>query len=215
MPMCPYCHKPVTSAFTVWCSCGTNLSSYPNLPNDINELKTWLEKNNPDALSAEIFEGNLLEQARKSLITEQEKEIEKASQKAYEVARIKRAFADFLEGCSKEGLSPNVDVGRLRKERFKEQKKTKQTYNMPQKNFRLTPSFHFQIFFSRSVEDFYLTEDGELYRHHMNAPDPFPMEELLKMTTVEKVVEGLRKALVGSLRQRQHQATEAEPQESQ
>jgi len=208
MPICPFCHKSVTSAFTVWCSCGTNLSSYPNLPDDETHLKEWLKKHAPATLETEKIDGDLLEQARAALIKDQEKAIDDESQKAYDIAQVKRLLQEFVSSCSKEDLHPNIDIGKLRKERSKEQNKAKQKQNMPVKNFRLTPGYHFQIFFSRSVEDFYLTEEGEIYRHHMNVADPYPIEELLKFTTVEKINEGLRKTLVEVLRQRQMQQSE-------
>ncbi len=208
MPICPFCHKPVTSAFTVWCGCGTNLSSYPSLPDDETHLKDWLKKHEPKALETEKIEGDLLEQARAVLIKDQENVIDEESQKAYEIAQVKQLLQEFLSSCSKEELPPNIDIGKLRKERFKEQKKAKQSQNMPVKNFRLTPGFHFQIFFSRSVEDFYLTQEGELYRHHMSVVDPYPVEELLKFTTLEKINEGLRRTLVDMLKQRQIKQSE-------
>lgn len=203
MPICPYCRKPVTSAFTVWCTCGTNLTKFDNLPSGLDDLKTWLEKNSPDVLRAPVIEGGLLEQAKQALIKEQEITIKKRSQTAYEVAQVKQLFQDFLSSCHQEGIPPNYDIGRLRRDRYKQQKKLGQTDFLPVKNFKQTPGYHFRLNFGRVGEDLYLSLGGELYRHLMNVPDPFPIEELLKFASVEKVAEGLRQTLVELLKQRQ------------
>lgn len=203
MPICPYCRRPVTSAYTVWCTCGTNLSKYSNLPNTVEEIKPWLNENSPETLKAYVMEGNLLDQAKKALISEQEASIQNQSKTAYEVAQVSQLFQDFLAGCGREEIAPNSDVGLLRRERYKQQKKAGVIDNLPVKNFKQTPAYFFRISFGRQVEEFNLTVDGELYRHQMNVPDPFPIEELLKFATVEKISEGLRQTLVELLKQKQ------------
>lgn len=203
MPICPFCHRPVSSAFTVWCSCGTNLTKYPNLPNTIEETRPWLSINSPETLIARAEEGSLLEQAKRALIKEQEDAIKKNSRQSYEVAQVRQSFEDFLLSCRQENVAPAFDVGRLRRERFKQQKKTGLTEFPPVKNFKQTPAYFFRILFGRAAEDFYLTETGELYRHQMNLPDPYPIEELLKLATADKIKEGLRQTLVELLKQRQ------------
>ena len=208
MPICPFCRKTVTSPYAVWCGCGNNLTKYYKLPNTLDEIKPWLEKNSPEILEAKVMEDNLLNQAKKSLILEQETAIKKNSQISFDVAQIKQIFQDFLTACSQEKLAPSSDIGKLRRDRYRQQKKSGMTINMPVKNFKPTPAYFFTISFGKIIEDFNLTVQGELYRHHISAKDPFPIEELLKIAPKEKIVEGLRQALVTLLKLKQQPAPE-------
>lgn len=208
MPICPFCRKPITSPYVVWCGCGTNLTKYYTLPNSLDEIKPWLEKNYPEILKAVIMEDNLLNQAKQALIIEQETAIKKNSATSFDMAQIKQLFQDFLTACNQEKIAPNSDVGKLRRERYRQQKKSGLTVNMPVRNFKPTPAYFITISFDKISEDFNLTTDGEIYRHHMSAKDPFPIDELLKIAPKEKITEGLRQALVTQLKLKQMPAPE-------
>jgi len=210
MPICPFCRKPVTSPYAVWCGCGTNLTKYYTLPSTLDEIKPWLEKNSPEILKAEAMKDTLLNQAQQSLIIEQEAAIKKNNQNSLEVNQVRQVFQDFLASCNQENLAPNSDIGKLRRERYRQQKKSGLTVNMPVHNFKPTPAYFFTISFGKIAEDFNLITNGELYRHHISARDPFPIEDLLKIAPQEKIIEGLRQALVTLLKLKQIPTPEAQ-----
>lgn len=209
MPICPFCRKPAEQ-YTIWCSCGSNLTRYSNLPNYVQEIPAWFEEYAPEsAKPANVPEqAGLLDQARAEFIGRQDAQLGSKSKEHVEVETIKRLLNDFLSACAQEQLAPNVDVGALRKERWRAWRSADKAvrHYPPLKEFKSTPGYHLRLPFAKYVDEYFLCLDGSLYRHEFNAPDPYPVEWMAKSMPVAKIEEGLRSALVELLAARQEAA---------
>jgi hypothetical protein len=205
VPLCPFCRKPVPLN-AVWCACGVNLSRFPTLPTENREIKEWLARYKPEFLEAAPAQANaLVEGARRQLVGNQEKAVGLAVQNRMGLGAAKELIAGFLADCRRENLEPTIDVGQLRKERWRQWKRTpsEQRQNPPLKIFKQTPGYFFQITVAKYKDTICIAPDGSLYKHQHNAPDPFPFEELLSLITVDQLGQALTMSLVELLKAKQ------------
>ncbi len=205
MPVCPFCRKSV-ELNSVWCACGVNLSQFPALPTGAGEVREWLLRHVPDTLETTFDSASaLLEQARKQLLDNQDSEVLAVTKQTAEVTKVQKLISTFLAECSGAGLVPTVDIGQLRRDRWKQWKRIPVEYkqNAPLKVFKVAPGYIFEINVAKFKDEFCLGLDGSLYKHQLNAVDPFPVDELLKIATVDKIAEGLLAALVWLLKAKQ------------
>lgn len=217
MPFCPFCRKSVEPA-SVWCACGINLGKFEDLPVTVKDIKQWLVLNEPSMLepSAKIT-NSLLDTAKSQLIRTQEEQVTDDTKSSVEISEAEKLIGNFLLDCKKEGLEPTIDIGRLRRERWRQWKRIPTEYrqNAPEKDFRLTPGYLFEISVVKYKDEFCLSADGIIYKHQLNAPDPYPIETLLSMVTVNGLAEALTATLVWLLKSRQKPSPGSVPQESQ
>jgi len=204
MPICPFCRKSVENG-SVWCSCGANLSRYPNLPVNPTEIKDWLAKHKPEFLESSWSGGSLLDAARKHLINEQEKEIATGTKAQAEVAEAKSLIDSFLLDCEREGLPPTIDIGQLRRDRWRQWKRIPTEYRQhaPLKNFYQTPGYFFETSLAMFKDEYCVALDGTLYKHQLNSPDPFTLEELVGTMPAGKLAEALEATLLWLLKAKQ------------
>ena len=215
MPICPFCRKPV-GAGSIWCSCGANLNRYPDLPVNPEEIKEWLAEHKPELLSSSWTGGLILEAARKRLIGEQEEEIKRITKIKAEVDEAKSLIESFLLDCRREGMAPTIDIGQLRRERWRQWKRLPTEYRQhpPLKDFRFTPGFFFETPIGQFNDEYCLALDGSIYKHQLNAPDPYPLRELVGNIPVDKLADALTMALVRLLKLKQQpHMDQAEPAE--
>ncbi len=168
----------------------------------------------PDTLETTFDPASaLLEQARKQLLDNQDSEVSAATKHTAEVTEVRKFTSAFLADCSGAGMVPTVDIGQLRRDRWKQWKRIPAEYkqNAPLKAFKLTPGYIFEINVAKFKDEFCLALDGSLYKHQLNAVDPYPLDELLKIATVDKIAEGLLAALVWLLKAKQQPDLGAEP----
>lgn len=213
MPVCPFCRKAV-ELNSVWCSCGVNLSQFSSLPTGTAEVSDWLTRHVPDSLETTFDPASpLLEQARKQLIDNQDSEVLATTKSTTEVNEVQRLISAFLADCLAAGVVPTVDIGQLRRDRWKQWKRIPSEYkqNAPLKSFKLAPGYIFEVNVAKFKDELCLSLDGSLYKHQLNAVDPYPLEELLKSATVEKIAEGLLAALVWLLKAKQQPDPVVEP----
>ena len=213
MPVCPFCRKSV-ELNSVWCSCGVNLSRFPALPKGADEVREWLVRHVPDTLETTLDSASaLLKQARKQLLDNQDSEVLAETKHTAEVTEVQKLISTFLEECLGAGLVPTVDIGQLRRDRWKQWKRIPVEYkqNAPLKVFKLSPGFIFEVNVAKFKDEFCLGLDGSIYKHQLNAVDPFPIDELLKIATVDKIAESLLAALVWLLKAKQQPDLGAEP----
>jgi hypothetical protein len=203
VPICPFCRRSVTNTFTIWCECGVNLIKYPRLPNSSEEVRKWLKEYSPASLEARIEPGQLIDQAKTMLIKGQDSQINQDTRQTQAIAQARSLLSDFLQSCAQANIPPNTDVGALRKDRWKAQKKAGLKSNLPLREFKPTAAYFFQVLIADYQEQFYLCTDGSLYRHIASVPDPYPIEKLVEIIPVVKLAEGLRDTLVELLKQKQ------------
>lgn len=211
LPICPFCRKNVEPG-AVWCSCGVNLSRYPKLPTAPKEIKEWLLKYAPEEVSIfNIEPGQMLIKAKESLVKEQDSQVNEKTQQYLELATAEKLIAEFLQSCEREMLAPTLDIGQLRRERWRQWRHVPAQYRLhpPLKDFRVKPGYLIQVPVSKYVEDFCLAIDGSFYKHQLNAQDPFPLEELLKLVPINNLAEALNTALVELLKTKQQPAVES------
>lgn len=211
LPICPFCRKNVEPG-AVWCTCGVNLSRYPKLPTAPKEVKEWLLKYAPEEVSTFTIEpGQMLIKAKESLVKEQDSQVNEKTQQYLELATAEKLIAQFLQACEQEMLAPTLDIGQLRRERWRQWRHIPAQYRLhpPLKDFRVKPGYLIQIPISKYVEEFCLAIDGSFYKHQLNALDPFPLEELLKLVPTSNLAEALNTALVELLKTKQQPAVES------
>jgi len=211
LPVCPFCRKNVEPG-AVWCVCGVNLSRYPKLPTAPKEIKEWLLKYAPEEVSTFAIEpGQMLVKAKESLVKEQDSQVNEKTQQYLELASAEKLIAEFLQACEREMLAPTLDIGQLRRERWRQWRHIPAQYRLhpPLKDFRVKPGYLIQIPVSKYVEEFCLAIDGSLYKHQLNAQDPFPLEEMLKLVPTSNLAEALNTALVELLKTKQQPAVES------
>lgn len=210
MPICPFCRKTVDPS-TVWCACGANLSRYPSLPVGNKDIKDWLTRYEPESLNSTYAGGSLLDAARKQVISEQEDDISTGTKTNSEVATARTLIDDFLLACRREELAPTIDIGQLRRDRWNQWKRipTEFRQHAPMKLFRLTPGYFFETSVVQFKDEFCLALDGSLYKHQLNAADPYPLEEFVGSIPVEKLAEALTTALVWLLKTKQQPGPDA------
>jgi hypothetical protein len=185
------------------------LSRFPSLPVSDSEVRRWLSRHVPDTLQTRADgRRSLIDQAQKRLIETQDAEIADSTKHEAEMAALQKVFSRFLSDCDKAGLTPTADIGQLRRERWRQWKRVPQEYrqNPPLKSFRETPGYIFELNIGKYKDELCLALDGTLYKHQLNAVDPYPAEELLKSATAEKVADSLIASLVWLLQARQHPA---------
>ena len=214
MPICPFCRKPVEPG-SVWCSCGANLSRYPSLPVNTSEIKDWLAEYEPELLATSWSGGSLFEIAKKRLLSEQEEEITANTKVNAEVTEAKSLIENFLLDCRREGLAPTIDIGQLRRDRWRQWKRIPTEFRQyaPLKKFALTPGYFFETSVAKFKDEYCVTVDGGLYKHQLNAPDPFPLEELISTVPPNKLREALAAALLWLLKAKQQPGAGQEPVE--
>lgn len=207
-PICPFCRKNVEPA-TVWCSCGVNLSRYPKLPVSQKEVKDWLLKYAPEEVSNFTFApGHLLIKAKESLVKEQDNQVSEKTHHYLDIRQAQKLIEEFLSACEQEALAPILDIGQLRRERWRQWRHIPAQYRVhpPLRDFRVKPGYLIQIPIAKYVDEFCLAIDGSLYKHQLNAQDPFPLEELLKLVPVSNLAEALNATLVELLKAKQQPA---------
>ncbi len=205
MPICPFCRKHVDPG-SIWCSCGANLVRYPNLPVNSKDVKDWLAKYEPQFLASTWSGGSLLERAKRQLLSGQDREITATTRSNAELTEAKSLIKNFLLDCQREGLAPTIDIGSLRRDRWRQWKRVPAEYRQhaPLKNFRFTPGYFFETSVADFKDEYCLSVDGVIYKHQLNAPDPFELEELLKVVPANKLAEALAAAMVELLKAKQH-----------
>ncbi|HEB12712.1 MAG TPA: hypothetical protein ENI11_03435 [Actinobacteria bacterium] len=217
MPFCPFCRKSVEPA-SIWCACGINLGKYEDLPVTIKNIKKWLVLNDPTILEPSIpTKDSLLGTAKAQLIRTQEEQVTNDTKSRVEISEAKKLIENFLLDCKKEGLGPAIDIGQLRRERWRQWKKIPTEYrqNAPEKDFRLTPGYLFETSVAKYKDEFCLSADGIIYKHQLNAPDPYPIDALLNVVSVSNLAEALTTTLVSLLKDRQKPAQGELPEENQ
>ncbi len=210
MPTCPFCRKSIEIS-SVWCECGANLAKFPALPESADDASQWLKRYVPEMLESSVDpKASLLEQARKKLLEEQDTEISEANTQATKIREVQKLISIFLTDCADAGVPPTIDIGQLRRDRWKQWKRIPAEYkqNAPLKTFKLTPGYIFEVRVAKHKDEFCVALDGSLYKHQLNAVDPFPLDDLLKGATLEKIAEGLLAALVWLLKTKQQPAEE-------
>ncbi len=206
MPVCPFCRKSVEIT-SVWCNCGANISRFPSIPASGSEVREWLSRHVPDALETSADnEGSLVEQARQRLLENQDSDIVSSTKDTAEATKVHKLIASFLADCLDAGLAPTVDIGQLRRDRWKQWKRIPAEYRQhaPLKSFKVTPGYIFEVNVAKYKDEFCVALDGTLYKHQLNSVDPFTIGEILKSATVEKIAEGLIGSLVWLLEAKQH-----------
>ena len=170
------------------------------------EVRGWLERHVPDTLKTTFDPASaLLEQARKQLLDNQDSEVSAATKNTAEVTEVRKLFSALLADCLRAGLVPTVDIGQLRRDRWKQWKRIPAEYkhNAALKAFKPTPGYIFEVNVGKFKDEFCLALDGSLYKHQLNAVDPYPVDELLTTATVDKIAEGLLATLVWLLKAKQ------------
>jgi hypothetical protein len=212
LPVCPFCRKSVDLS-AVWCECGANLSRFPSLPASPPDVRPWLMRHVPDMLQAKVDgRKTLINQARERLIESQDAEIKESNRQQAEMAAAQKVFSNFLADCSAADFLPTVDLGKLRRDRWRQWKRVPAEYRQhpPLRSFRETPGYIFTLNIAKHKDEFCLALDGTLYKHQLNAPDPYPLEEILKFATVQKIAESMIVSLLALLQARQHPMEELE-----
>ena len=202
---------------SIWCVCGINLGKFEDLPVTIKDIKKWLILNEPSILEPSVpISNSLLDNAKSQLIKTQEQQISVDTKNRVEISEAEKLIANFLLDCKKEGLEPSIDIGQLRRERWRQWKRIPTEYrqNAPEKDFRLTPGYLFETSISKYKDEFCLSADGTIYKHQLNAPDPYPLETLLSMVTVNNLAEALTATIVWLLKSRQKPSPDSLPKES-
>ncbi len=211
MPFCPFCRKSIEPN-AIWCDCGLNLSRYENLPVTTKEIKPWLLKNEPNKLGSPSLSGkSLIVAAKEQLISTQETQISDNSKHRAEILEAENLFKSFLADCQKENLDPTINIGQLRKERWRQWKRIPTEYreHAPQKDFRLAPGYLFEMSIGTWKDEVCLSVDGSLYKHQLNAPDPYPLEEILNTISLRVLADALTTTLVWLLKNKQKPAADS------
>lgn len=130
-----------------------------------------------------------------------------------EVAEARSLIDNFLYDCQREGLAPTIDIGRLRRDRWRQWKKIPAEYreHAPLKNFNRAPGYFFETSLALFKNEYCVAIDGSLYMHQLNSPDPFPIEELISTVPANKLGEALTAALLSLLRAKQRPEAVQEP----
>lgn len=213
MPICPFCRKSVEVG-SVWCACGTNLGRYPTLPVSDQNIRKWLATYAPELIQTSVeTENSLVDRARRRLIDEQEDEIAERTRAQAEIDSAKQLIANFLNDCHREGLGPTIDIGQLRRDRWRQWKRIPAEYrqNPPLKNFKVTPGYLLEISIANYKDEFCLALDGTLYKHQLNAPDPFSLEELLYIVPAAMLADALTLSVIWLLKSKQTPTYQEEP----
>ncbi len=191
---------------SVWCTCGANLSKFPSVPTATADVKKWLARHVPEFLGQETTEAqSLIDRARAQVISAQDGDIAIETQKAADVARVRGLLAEFLSACSREYLDPTINIGQLRRDRWKQWKRIPAEYkeHSPLRTFKTTPGYIFEVKLAKFKDELCVGLDGALYKHQLNAPDPYPIEDLIDSAPVNKIAEGLIASLVWLLKAKQ------------
>lgn len=210
LPICPFCRKHVESG-AIWCTCGVNLSRYPKLPTAPNEIKEWLLKYAPEEVSTFNSEpGRMLITAKESLLKEQDAKVSEKTHHYLDLAAAEKLIEEFLFACEREKLAPTLDIGQLRRERWRQWRHIPAKYRLhpPLKDFRVKPGYLIQIPVAKFTDEFCLAIDGTFYKHQLNAQDPFPLEELLRFVPLNNLAEALNFTLVDLLKTKQQPVPE-------
>ena len=152
-----------------------------------------------------------MDAARKRVISEQENELSTGTKTNSEVVAAQKLIDDFLLDCRREELAPTIDIGQLRRDRWNQWKRIPTEYRQhaPMKDFKLTPGYFFETSVVQFKDEFCLALDGGLYKHQLNAADPYPLEEFVGSIPVEKLAEALTSALFWLLKTKQQPGPDA------
>lgn len=182
------------------------MTRFPALPASVPDVREWLARHVPEMLEAATDSSHsLIEKATKQLMEKQDNEIKETTKQNSELTQVRNLIAGFLTDCTRSGLDPTIDIGQLRRDRWKQWKRIPAEYrqNPPLRSFKTTPGYIFEVHVAQYKDELCAGLDGSLYKHQLNALDPYPIEELVKSASVEKIEEGLIASLVWLLKAKQ------------